>query len=127
VGEELFKGCDDAGIHVIDPRLTVEQVMTQISHSGLLLTEALHGAVCANAIRVPWVSICASHAHDFKWYDWCASLDMVWNPISMEQFTLSWARDNAVPQLSAESVASLKTRDLLRAVERINLDLGGRA
>lgn len=121
---ELLDGCTRAGIEVIDPCSPVPTVISQISNTGLLLTEALHGAVAADALRIPWISIYANRGHGFKWRDWCASLDMIWNPIDMGEFSLSWARDYAVPQLSARSVSDARYEavkdslaDLVRWIE----------
>ncbi|MEO0870017.1 MAG: polysaccharide pyruvyl transferase family protein, partial [Cyanobacteria bacterium J06642_11] len=46
--------CQTTGIHYIDPRWPVEQTLTEISQSQLLLAEAMHGAIVADALRVPW-------------------------------------------------------------------------
>lgn len=121
----LVESCSKANIFVIDPRWPVADVVDQIRCSRLLLTEALHGAVVADTLRVPWISIYASRGHEFKWRDFCASLDMIWNPIDMATFTLAWARDFAVPQLSAQSVLDDRKRKLDRAVEELNSDLEG--
>ena len=121
--QELFEGCDKAGIHIIDPRWSVPQVIADIRDTELLLTEALHGAVVADALRVPWISIYGSRGHEFKWQDWCASMSMVWTPIDAEQFTLSWARDTAVPQLSARSVLAQRTHEMFEMLDEFNYDL----
>lgn len=113
---ELVEGCRKAGVEIVDPRLPVEVVIDAIRHTDLLLTEALHGAVVADVLRVPWISIYAQRGHEAKWYDWCGSLGMVWNPIDAATFSLSWARDYAVPQLSALSVLDNRKRGLDRAL-----------
>lgn len=116
VSPELIDGCRQANIHLIDPRDPVEKVMAEIALSDLLLTEALHGAVVADTLRVPWVSIYATRGHEFKWIDYCGSLEQVWNPIDAVQFSLSWARDFAVPQLSAQSILDRRCAAVDRAL-----------
>jgi hypothetical protein len=59
------------------------------------------GAMTADQLRVPWISIYAERGHEQDWFNWCESKYMIWNPIDMNVHTLSWARDFAVPQLSA--------------------------
>lgn len=120
---ELADGCRKAGIEIVDPRLPVEVVVDAIRHTNLLLTEALHGAVVADALRVPWISIYAQRGHEFKWYDWCGSLGMIWNPIDAQSHTLSWARDYAVPQLSAQSVLDARKRVLDTALADLNRNI----
>lgn len=113
----------EQGYHLIRPQNSVESVTEEIAQSGLLITEALHGAVVANALRVPFVSIRTDPVHDFKWHDWCQSLDMVWNPIDMDTFTLNWARDNAIPQLSSWKVLNSKLDEVEEAVQRLNEEI----
>jgi len=123
VCSELEDGLKVAGIHFIDPRRPVELVMADIAATGLLLTEALHGAVCADALRVPWVSIYANRGHEYKWHDWCGAMGMVWNPIDAEEFSLRWAADYAVPQLSALSTHTTKLAAVKEAIMRFNNDI----
>jgi len=73
--------CHDLSVNYIDPHLPVDEVLAEIQKSELLITEALHGAIVADVLRVPWVPVTSgSHILDFKWRDWCASLDMQYQP-----------------------------------------------
>ena len=123
IDDALIASCEGIGIHVIDARWPVEEVMQHIVDTDLLLTEALHGAVVADTLRVPWVSIYGNRGHEFKWQDWCWSMDMIWNPIDMAEFTLDWARRNAVPQLSALSILDRRYSDMQAALSTLNRDL----
>jgi len=123
MSDELIDGCCKAGIAVIDPRWPVERVIESILSTKLLLTEALHGAVVADVLRVPWISIYASRGHEFKWQDWCGSLEQVWNPIDAAEFSLAWARDYAVPQLSAQSVSDARFRAMTGQVNQLVKDI----
>jgi len=73
--------CRTAGIHYIDPGGDVETVLAEIRRSRLLISEALHGAVVADALRIPWIAV---RGHGFilrlKWEDWCRSLEMPYRP-----------------------------------------------
>ncbi len=70
-----------AGFDYIDPAAPVEQVIDALGSAPLVITEALHGAVVADALRVPWVPVMAyRHICRFKWADWCASLGLAYEP-----------------------------------------------
>jgi hypothetical protein len=100
---DLVGRCATAGISVIDP--SSPDLVAQIELVDLLLTESLVGAQTADLLRVPWISIYADRGHEQYWYDWCESKGMIWSPIDMTVHTLAWARDFAVPQLSALGVS----------------------
>lgn len=69
--------CSEADIHFIDPRSSVDTVISQILASEVLVTEAMHGAIVADALRIPWVPVRPiSQKHHFKWIDWARSLDL---------------------------------------------------
>lgn len=73
--------CAQADIHFIDPTAPVEQVVAELLASELLIAEAMHGAVVADALRVPWISVQPQlRMHSAKWLDWCASVDVVYRP-----------------------------------------------
>lgn len=73
--------CRDAGLHYIDPDAPAATVADDISASELLITEALHGAVAADAYRVPWLPVAGyRYVLEFKWADWCASLNLPYLP-----------------------------------------------
>lgn len=79
---ELWQAvCQQAGIHYIDPRWAVERVLHEISQSQLLLAEAMHGAIVADALRVPWIPlVTSSRILAFKWHDWCKSVKLAYRP-----------------------------------------------
>lgn len=74
----LFKAvCKRAGIHYIDPVGEIETVIADISQSRVLISEAMHGAIVADTLRVPWIPVRTSpKILPFKWQDWCASVGL---------------------------------------------------
>lgn len=81
--------CHIAGIHYIDPCDSVENVLDQLLASELVLTEAMHGAIVSDALRVPWIAIKPiQNTHRTKWFDWASALDLTVNPASLAGSTL---------------------------------------
>jgi hypothetical protein len=69
------KVCRRAGIRLIDPRDPVEKVLSEIQGARMLITEAMHGAIVADALRTPWLATLPIHAEkQGKWLDWSESL-----------------------------------------------------
>src|SRR4029077_10966294 len=78
--ESMARGAWDraaaaAGIALIDPRDDPAMVIAAIRRCNLLLSEALHGAIVADALRVPWIAVRPlAHIHRAKWHDWADAL-----------------------------------------------------
>lgn len=74
--------CARVGIRYIDSRWPPDRVLAEIARSEILVAEAMHGAIVADALRVPWVPVvCYEHVLSFKWLDWTASLGLDYAPV----------------------------------------------
>lgn len=83
------EACALAGLTFIDPTDRLEKVLAQIAGADLLVTEAMHGAIVADALRTPWVATAAIHAANrSKWSDWAESLgiDLRLNPLAASSY-----------------------------------------
>lgn len=84
----------NAGLDYIDPAGPVDTILARIAAAPLVLTESLHGAVVADALRVPWVALrMYPHILEFKWRDWCASLDVEYAPVQLPPLWNVWHRE----------------------------------
>lgn len=73
--------CEKAGLNYLDPADDIHETIFQISQSKFVIAEAMHAAIVADALRIPWVPVKAySHILDFKWQDWAESLHVDYQP-----------------------------------------------
>ena len=73
--------CSRAGMRLISCHQSVDSVIEDILQCDVLLTEAMHGAIVADALRIPWIPVtCNAHILGFKWRDWLSSLRMTYEP-----------------------------------------------
>lgn len=85
-GQGWERVCKNLGFGYIDARSDVEEVLSLISKTEILITEAMHGAIVADALRVPWIPVVTnSTILSFKWQDWCASIGIDYNPCHLSR------------------------------------------
>lgn len=66
-----------AGLDVVLPMDDAVSVIERIRDADLVIAESMHGAIIADAFRVPWIAVAVSHHFNtFKWQDWSDSLEM---------------------------------------------------
>lgn len=77
--------CDKLGFNYISPLSEngVEYTLTEIAASKCIITEAMHGAILADVLRVPWSRYVlttpfteGAMVSEFKWMDWLMSVDI---------------------------------------------------
>lgn len=80
--ESLARGAwqaaaEAAGISLIDPRGDPAGIIAAIGRCRLLLSEALHGVIVADTLRVPWIALQPLlPIHRAKWHDWADTLGL---------------------------------------------------
>jgi succinoglycan biosynthesis protein ExoV len=102
--------CTKAGITYLDPADDTEFLIRKIRAAKLVIAEAMHGAIVADAFRVPWIPVqCYEHILGFKWEDWCESMSLTYRP---EIIPCVWDCDRKFT-VRERSIAKLK-RGLIR-------------
>jgi Polysaccharide pyruvyl transferase len=74
------------GLVFIDPRRPVDESLDAIRNARYVFAEAMHGAILADAFRVPWRPVqLYSHVLASKWHDWTSSLRLAYEPIAIAE------------------------------------------
>jgi succinoglycan biosynthesis protein ExoV len=130
-GLSLPAVCADADMTLIDSRREVDEVLAAIRGCELVIAEAMHGAIIADALRVPWIPVrCYDHILDFKWRDWCESLQLQYEPAILDPQQLSspsWttflkSASSARPVMSSDAVARTTIERLQQRLEVLRHD-----
>lgn len=76
--------CDQIDIHFIDPTSDTRKILEEIKSTKVLFSEAMHGAIVADSLRVPWVPVHAYKGiNSFKWMDFTQTLDLPYRPVKL--------------------------------------------
>jgi succinoglycan biosynthesis protein ExoV len=100
------QAADLAGIRLIDPRDPPMAILHAIGRCKLVLSEALHGVIVADALRVPWIAIRPrARIHRPKWWDWTETMAVHPRFHSLPASTLSeWAGTSLLSSFHATRV-----------------------
>ena len=72
------------GLKYIDPRQTSKQVIDQLKSCEKVITEAMHGAIFCDSLRIPWLPVSISpYIGPIKWYDWTRSVELPYTPVHL--------------------------------------------
>jgi succinoglycan biosynthesis protein ExoV len=75
-----------AGMVAINPKEEPHKVFANMRGCSQILAESLHGAICADAMGVPWAACILSHRfNEFKWNDWIATIHRRYSPLFMHR------------------------------------------
>ena len=75
-GAAIKLACGKSGIRCLSPSASAEESLDAIGSAKLVLAEAMHGAIVADTLRTPSIATPLLNHEEFKWRDWCASMEM---------------------------------------------------
>lgn len=78
-GEELKKVAKRVGMTYLPPDLPANDFIDKVANARLIVTEAMHGAILADTMRVPWIAVGLHEHNRFKWEDWFSSIGLDYN------------------------------------------------
>lgn len=81
--------CAAAGVEFLSPQQESRQVLARLRSARVVLADAMHAAICADTLRVPWVPLSiSSENHSFKWLDWTSAMQVPYQPREMPPSSL---------------------------------------
>ena len=96
--------CDQLDIKFISAIQPVDECLAQLRSCRRLITEAMHGAIVADAMRVPWTPVKFSPLfREDKWYDFAESMQL-----TLEFFPLPFINQRSMPLLKMVEVGGKK-------------------
>ncbi|MCG5495336.1 polysaccharide pyruvyl transferase family protein [Ectothiorhodospira variabilis] len=113
--ERLRQLCEQANVFYIDPEADCETVIRQLLRSERLICSAMHGAIAAEALRIPWLPV-ATHPQMLfsKWEDWAAAMEM---QIRFQTLPTIWPE--ADPSFKGRLVSRAKTAAFRRKLKTL--------
>lgn len=118
------KVCTRAGIEYLDPHAPSELLVERIRKAKLVLADAMHAAIVADSLRVPWIPLMTSpHINAFKWLDWTLSVDAPYRPIMLPPSSMVEVLRNRTLGWYGEryGTAMPSVDDVLRDYEQLRL------
>lgn len=63
-------------IDYLSPSCNTDEFIRVVGSAPFIVTEAMHGAILADTMRVPWVPVSLHEYHELKWRDWMDSVGL---------------------------------------------------
>ena len=108
------------GMVVISPRQSPDDVVAQLQGCSRVMAESLHGAICADAMAIPWAPCILAHRfNEFKWRDWLATVNRDFSPMVADRPLVKYKAHTRRPSLRAVAPATLAdARQVSQALAR---------
>lgn len=102
----------------ISPCLPLNEFMHELAQCEYVVTEAMHGAILADSLRIPWISYSSftryheGETHSFKWNDWSESMKLNNSEIELP---VIWNNKSGIKQY-------IKQKWIIQKLKALNLD-----
>lgn len=75
-GRLLSATADKLDMDYLSPGCDADEFIHAVAAAPFVVTEAMHGAILADTMRVPWLPVSLHEFHEFKWRDWMDSMEL---------------------------------------------------
>ena len=92
------EAAERAGVQFLDPHAESRATVRAIREAKLVLADAMHAAIVADSLRVPWIPLRTSgQINSFKWLDWALSMQVPYRPVDLPSSSwLEFIRDSTI-------------------------------
>ncbi|MDK8464278.1 polysaccharide pyruvyl transferase family protein [Marinobacter sp. SS13-12] len=80
-GRLLAAIADKLDMDYLTPSCNADEFIRTVASAPFVVTEAMHGAILADTMRVPWIPVSLHEFHEFKWRDWMDSVGLKGKPV----------------------------------------------
>ncbi|CAH5240683.1 polysaccharide pyruvyl transferase family protein [Escherichia coli] len=81
--------CEQAGVEFVNLQWDAKIVINKIRGAKMVLADAMHAAIIADAMRVPWLPLITSpQINTFKWLDWTQTIQEKYSPLVLGSSSL---------------------------------------
>ena len=124
------QACEQLGIRYLDPTVPSREAVQVLRHARLVIADAMHAAIVADTLRVPWVPVASSRQiNSFKWLDWTMSMELEYEPVLLPAPTVQIRWQNRTAGLFGrkflldrnDRVSALRDFRLRQAMDRNRL------
>ena len=113
--------CCKCGVNFVSPVWSTERILREIASTEVMLCEAMHAAIVADAFRVPWVPCLGTRGiPGFKWIDFCSSIGLGYKPNRFPPLIHTVEISRNVRKLLGETTAPMVTRVAKHALGHIH-------
>ena len=108
--------CKQVGLKFISPQQPVEKCLQEMSSCKKILAEAMHGAIVADVMRIPWMAVSFSPLFcKYKWLDFAEPLDLKINFNELQFFSqtrtpVGKAIEGSLKKISAKLMPNLPNK-----------------
>lgn len=117
------KTAESLNLKLISPHLPVEKFFAELSSCKSVITESMHGAIFADALRIPWASFTSysryleGETNEFKWTDWLHSMNL---KIQRHSLPIIWPEENT--SLLGKTKLHIKNKLIKLKIQQIASD-----
>lgn len=106
----------ETGVNYVSPLADPLSVINEILKSRVVIAEAMHFAIVADVLRVPWIAVKAYPGiNDFKWRDWTQSLNMTYHPVSLAALFEGTSLDKKLRQKTGNRLPSFVYKTMTKS------------